>query len=186
MDLFKEKQPEILNLSHSLRLRKFQYSVPQALSWYQSAETLRLVCRQNCEPFDKVRLKRMYQYLEQHGELYYIESVINGSFKAIGDVALCPRDLPIVIGDPTYRGNGIGSHVIWALSCRAFTHGMTVVNVEDIYDDNIGSRRAFQKCGFTEDKKTKFGHSYQLTIEQYNRKKFVNRSLNSIDSGSGA
>lgn len=183
MDLFKEKQPEILNLSHSLRLRKFQYIVPQALSWYQDTETLRLICRQNYEPFDQVRLKRMYQYLEQHGELYYIELLTHGIFKAIGDVTLCPRDLPIVIGNSAYRGKGLGSRVIFALSQRAFAHGMTVVSIEDIYDDNIGSQRVFQKCGFSRDKKTKFGHSYQLFLDQFNRNKaFVNRSLNSIDS----
>jgi RimJ/RimL family protein N-acetyltransferase len=183
MNLFKEKQPEFLNLSHSLRLRKFQYIVPQALSWYQAPETLRLICRQNFAPFDQARLKRMYQYLEQHGELYYIESVNNGSFKAIGDVTLCPRDLPIVIGDSAYRGKGIGSRVILTLSQRAFAHGTAVVYVEDIYDDNIGSQRAFQKCGFSRAKKTKFGHSYQLFKDQCNRNiAFVNRSLNSIDS----
>jgi RimJ/RimL family protein N-acetyltransferase len=124
----------------------------------------------------------MYQYLEQHGELYYIESLTNGSYNTIGDVTLCHRDLPIVIGDPAYRGKGVGSRVIWILLQRAFAHGMTVVTVEDIYDDNIGSQRAFQKCGFSRDKKTKFGHSYQLSIEQYYRKKIVNRFPYSIDS----
>ncbi|MCO7125208.1 GNAT family N-acetyltransferase [Sporolactobacillus shoreicorticis] len=163
MNLFDAKQPELLNISCTLRLRKFNRVAPQALVWYQNEETLRLVCRNNPAPFDLVRLKRMYDYLEQHGELYYIECADNGWFHAIGDVTLCPHDLPIVIGDPAYRGKGIGSQVIRALTIRAMNYGIKELYVEDIYDDNIGSRRAFQKCGFTASKKTQFGHSYRLT-----------------------
>jgi len=163
MNLFDVDQPEMLSISPDLRLRKFDTIVPQASSWYQDEETLRLVCRNKAAPFDKERLKRMYDYLEQHGELYYIEVAENGLFHAIGDVTLCPHDLPIVIGDPVYRGKGIGSQVIRALIMRAVKHGMKELYVEDIYDDNIGSRRAFQKCGFSAYKKTHFGHSYRLS-----------------------
>ncbi|MDF2910221.1 MAG: histone acetyltransferase [Sporolactobacillus laevolacticus] len=162
MDIFQEKQPDNLYISQKLRLGKFQEIVPQALSWYQDEQILRLISRQNIAPYDQTRLKRMYDYLNGRGELYYIEYMTGNRFIKIGDVTLMPHDLPIVIGNPKFRGKGIARQIIHGLVARTFAQGMTEVYVEDIYNDNIGSQRAFEKCGFTRDKKTIFGHSYHL------------------------
>lgn len=50
----------------------------------------------------------MYNYLNNKGELYFIEVNENGKWKPIGDVTLWQEDMPIVIGEREYRGKGVG------------------------------------------------------------------------------
>ncbi|MCL1632912.1 GNAT family N-acetyltransferase [Sporolactobacillus sp. CPB3-1] len=167
MDLFQEKQPDILSVSTNLRLTKFRTIIPEALGWYQDETMLRMISRASPLAYDEARLSRMYHYLEQHGELYYIEYANKDSFVPIGDVTLCPRDLPIVIGNPAFRGNGIGTQVIRSLAERAFTMGMHEVYVQEIYDENTASRKAFEHCGFRKDAQTSFGHAYRLNASEF-------------------
>ena len=157
-------QPESLPVEKNLRLRRFDHAYDFALSWYQDEETTRLV---DGEPdrYSPGRLKRMYEYLDTHGELYFIEIQENGRWKPIGDVTLWPDDLPIVIGDPACRGRGIGRKVINALVGRARELGWTKLKVGEIYDFNEGSRRCFEACGFRPTAKTELGHHYVLDLE---------------------
>ncbi|MDN3956033.1 GNAT family N-acetyltransferase [Sporolactobacillus laevolacticus] len=134
------------------------------LNWYQDLQTLRLVDGPNREPYDRTLLFRMYSYLERHGELYYIEIKKGNVYIPIGDVTLESDDFPIVIGDSSFRGKGIGYQVVQALINSAKTQGMKKLYVQDIYDYNSGSIKLFEKCGFIKDKKTKLGHSYRLTL----------------------
>ncbi|WP_010632701.1 GNAT family N-acetyltransferase [Sporolactobacillus vineae] len=164
MDIFKEKQPEFIAINQHLRLHKFHEVDGRALDWYQDPQTLRLVDGPNRKPYDPTLLLRMYRFLDHHGELYYIEAIRAGVFLPIGDVTLEPDDLPIVIGNPNFRGKGIGTQVVQVLIRRAKEQGMTELYVRDIYDYNTGSRKLFQNCGFKSDKKTKLGHSYRLLL----------------------
>ena len=66
-------------------------------------------------PYDAEKLGRMYRYLDQQGELYWIEALENGCYRPIGDVTFWQEDMPIVIGDPAYRGKGVGRKVVSAL-----------------------------------------------------------------------
>lgn len=85
----------------------------------------------------------MYHYLNNIGELYFIEVLENGAYKPIGDVTFWEDDMPIVIGDPNYRGRRIGRKVISALIERAKELGFDHVSVGEIYDWNESSRRCF-------------------------------------------
>ena len=58
------------------------------------------------EPYTSEKLHRMYDYLNVHGELYFIEAKENGEFRPVGDVTFSVQDMPIVIGAAEYRGQG--------------------------------------------------------------------------------
>ena len=106
----------------------------------------------------------MYRYLNNAGELYFIEVLENGTYKPIGDVTFWQEDMPIVIGDPAYRGKGIGRKVISALIERGKSLGYDHLAVGEIYDWNAGSRRCFESVGFVAYEKSEKGSSYRLSL----------------------
>ena len=153
----------VIEISGDLRLRRFDSICPEAMGWYSDPELVWLVDGVR-EPYDAAKLERMYSYLNAHGELYYIEALENGSFKPIGDVTFSAADLPIVIGDPAYRGRGVGKAVIRRLIERARELGLREVRVREIYDYNLASRALFEGLGFIEDGKTSLGARYRLVL----------------------
>lgn len=156
-------QPEIISIDEALRLRRFDGQYSFALAWYQDAETNYLVDGKR-EPYDWTRLSRMYQYLEQKGELYFIEVMENGAYLPIGDVTFWQQDMPIVIGNRHYRGRTIGRKVISALVQRGKSLGYSCLQVEEIYDWNEGSHRCFESVGFRPYEKTEHGARYRLEL----------------------
>ena len=66
------RQPDIIGISEDLRLRRFDGCFDFALEWYQDTETVWLVDGMK-EPYTRGKLNRMYRYLDEHGELYFIE-----------------------------------------------------------------------------------------------------------------
>lgn len=158
-------QPDTIDISSTLRLRKFSDDCAFALNWYQDEETLLLVDGKT-DPYDMKRLFQMYHYLQGQGELYFIEYKAEDStnFIPIGDVTFGKEDIPIVIGDPTLRGKGIGKQVIRALINRARDLGFATLRVADIYDYNVGSRKLFEDCGFQATEVTEKGHGYLLVL----------------------
>lgn len=86
MPIFGIQQPEIINITSELRLRKFDNKYSFALAWYQDGETVKLVDGLDAEKYDSDTLKRMYEYLNNIGELYFIEILENNKFLPIGDV----------------------------------------------------------------------------------------------------
>ena len=157
------EQPQLLMINNTLRLRKYDGVFDFALPWYQNKETLRLVNGDEL-PMDKARIQRMYAYLNQHGELYFIEALEGTAFVPIGDVTWWEQDMPIVIGNFSYRGKGIGSLVIKRLIERAKALQYTALYVDEIYDYNLGSRKCFEKAGFVAYDKTENGRKYRLAI----------------------
>ena len=105
----------------------------------------------------------MYHYLDRHGELYFIE-VLEEDWKPIGDVCFWKEDLPIVIGDPAYRGKGIGSRVIAALVDRGRALGYDRLLVNEIYDWNSASRKCFEHAGFRVLEKTEKGNRFYMNL----------------------
>ena len=96
------EQPDVIQIDDTLRLRKYDGNHDFALAWYQDEETVWLVDG-NRNPYTVERLEGMYRYLNNAGELYFIEVLENGIYKPIGDVTFWQQDMPIVIGDPNYR-----------------------------------------------------------------------------------
>ena len=157
-------QPDILSVSDTLRLRRFDHVFDFALEWYQDAELVWLVDG-NRVPYSRERLTKMYTWLNDHGELYFIEVRERDLWKPIGDVTFWQENMPIVIGDPAYRGKGIGRTVIAALINRGRELGYPALHVDEIYEWNASSRRCFESLGFRERGKTEKGASYVLQLK---------------------
>ncbi len=157
------EQPEIIRIDERLRLRKYDGVHDFALAWYQDEETVWLVDGKR-DPYTMQRLGGMYRYLNDAGELYFIEVCENGTYKPIGDVTFWQEDMPIVIGDPNYRGKGIGRKIISALVRRGRALGYDYLCVEEIYDWNEGSRRCFESVGFAAYEKTTKGAAYRIIL----------------------
>lgn len=158
-------QPDFIVVDDELRLRKYDEPCDFALDWYQDSETVYLVDGVRT-PYDAEKLYRMYRVLNGRGELYFIEKkALNCSdYVPIGDVTFCQNDLPIVIGDKTLRGQGIGRRVIRALVERAKTLGYCSLDVQEIYSYNLGSRKMFESVGFRAIEETESGHCFRLDL----------------------
>ncbi len=156
-------QPEIIWIDESLRLRKYDGAHDFALAWYQDEETVWLVDG-NRNLYTAERLGGMYRYLNDAGQLYFIEILENGTFRPIGDVTFWQEDMPIVIGDRSCRGKKIGRRVISALVERGKELGYRYLEIGEIYDWNGGSRRCFESVGFSAYEKTEKGAKYRLPL----------------------
>ena len=153
------EQPEIIWIDDQLRLRRYDGAFETALPWYQDTETLMLVDGK-ADPYTPDRIKRMYDYLGERGEVYWIECRTEKGCVPIGDVTFWQKDMPIVIGRPEYRGIGIGRRVVETLCRRAEELCYPEIFVDEIYDFNTGSRRCFEAAGFVPCEKTAKGNRY--------------------------
>lgn len=156
-------QPDILQIDDTLRLKKFNLPCDFALPWYQDPETLYLVDG-NRTPYTLEKLHQMYAYLNNKGELYFIEALAKGHWQPVGDVTFWQEDMPIVIGDKAYRHQGIGQRVVGALISRAKTLGFKALGVAEIYHYNRPSQKLFEGLGFQKTEETQEGQSYCLIL----------------------
>ena len=157
------EQPAVIQIDDTLRLRKYDGVHDFALEWYLDEETVYLVDGKR-DPYTMERLGGMYRYLNDAGELYFIEILENGVYKPIGDVTFWQEDMPIVIGDPKYRGRKIGRKIVSALVQRGKELGYDHLEIGEIYDWNEGSRRCFESVGFVACEKTEKGSKYRLSL----------------------
>ncbi|MBR3841418.1 MAG: GNAT family N-acetyltransferase [Erysipelotrichales bacterium] len=157
-------QPLVIQIDENLRLRRYDGNHEFAFEWYQDIETIKLVDGVE-EPYSIEQLFRMYSYLNDHGELYFIEFCDSGKYFPIGDVTFWKDDLPIVIGDSRFRGKGIGKKVVATLIDRGKELGYSELYVGEIYSYNIGSIKLFESLGFKPYKNTEKGKSYKLVLK---------------------
>ena len=114
--------------------------------------------------YDWDELSGMYHYLENKGELYFIEVLEGEQYIPIGDVTFWQEDMPIVIGDRNWRGKNIGHRVIYTLVQRGKELGYRYLEVAEIYDWNVCSRHCFESIGFRACEKTEKGYKYRLVL----------------------
>jgi len=107
-------QPRIISIDATLRLRAYDGDYRKAVAWYRDPVVYR-----NSEGItdvsripDEDYVRRMYEFLSESGELYFIEVLEAGEFIPIGDVTLKEENPAIAIGVPEYRGVGIGRKVM--------------------------------------------------------------------------
>ena len=156
-------QPAYIQIEDTLRLRRYDGTADFALPWYQDEALVYLVDGVK-KAYDREYLYDMYNYLDAHGELYFIEALEDGIWTPIGDVTFSPSDMPIVIGEAAYRGRGIGQKVIRALMDRGRALGFDKLGVREIYDFNTASIRCFTACGFAPVEKTDPGWRYEAKL----------------------
>ena len=157
------EQPELLPVDEELRLRRYDEEDEFAVAWYQDEETLMLVDGK-FQPYDRERLKKMYHYLNERGEVYFIELKDENGWRPIGDVTFWQEDMPIVVGEKGLRGKKIGRRVVKALTERAKKLGYKELYVDMIYHYNTGSQRMFESVGFTAYQTTEKGKKYKLKL----------------------
>lgn len=155
---------DVLQIEETLRLRRFDGNYEFAFEWYQDPETVLLVDGK-AELYSYETLTNMYNYLNDKGELYFIEVNENGEWKPIGDVTFWQEDMPIVIGEREYRGKGIGKKVISAFVEHGKAVGYDKLYVGEIYDFNIASQKCFESVGFRRYEKTEKGYRYVLELK---------------------
>ncbi|MTI48225.1 MAG: GNAT family N-acetyltransferase [Firmicutes bacterium] len=164
------KQPSILNVDKNIRLRKTEESEwITALPWYENPSVL--YYSEGIEDLEKKynldTIKRMYKYLSENGELYFIEFLEKDKWTSIGDVTLSENNFPIVIGDETYWGRGIGKKVIETLLLRAKNIGISKIYIPTIYKYNDRSRNLFTSLGFNKVSESDKEESFQLELDNY-------------------
>ena len=158
------EQPAYIDIDDSLRLRAYDGVFDFANDWYQDIESLELIDgRGKARPYTQERLHKMYTYLNDHGELYFIEKQTDDGYIPVGDVTFWQDDMPIVIARP-YRNQGIGRQVIQRLIMRAKELGYRQIRVKEIFDYNIASQHLFESCGFQKSSSTSQGSGYFLDL----------------------
>ena len=157
------EQPAYIQIEDDLRLRRYDGTADFALPWYKDVELVFLVDGVR-KAYGREYMYDMYTYLDAHGELYFIEALENGAWTPIGDVAFSREDMPIVIGEPAYRGRGVGRKVVRALMDRGRVLGYETLGVREIYDFNAASIRCFMACGFAPVEKTEQGWRYEAKL----------------------
>jgi RimJ/RimL family protein N-acetyltransferase len=155
-------QPFVIEVDKALRLRTPDRSDwSKALPWYTNPTVLYYSEGVTDRVYDLTIIDRMYSYLIDIGELYFIE-VYENQWKAIGDVTLSEVNMPIAIGDEKYFGRGIGKKVVSKLIERAKDIGMNRIFIPSIYVYNIRSQNLFKSLGFVEVSSTDKEKSFEL------------------------
>ena len=111
-------------------------------------------------------VKGMCQYLDTHGELYYIEVLENGSFLPIGDVTVKAENPPIAIWLERYRGVGVGTLVMQTVIRRLKELGVRQITGSTVYKGNLPSQRLHEKLGFRRVGETETDFIYDLKINE--------------------
>ena len=113
-----------------------------ALEWYQDLDLCKQVDNRD-SVYDLDLLKRMYKYLNKHGDLYYIKY----KNRLCGDVCLQPDgEINIVVAKP-FQNKHIGRRVISEIIKMAKEKNIQELHAE-IYSFNTQSQRMFQSLGF--------------------------------------
>jgi GNAT superfamily N-acetyltransferase len=116
-----------VQLEHGpIRLQRVELDEYQRLAadWYANAEVLRL-SEGGAQPYGPAQIEAMYKALCRQGELYVIDIATDDGWYAVGDAALLPDAVPIVVGRPEYRSRGVGTAVLQLLIARARERGVS-------------------------------------------------------------
>lgn len=149
MPLNRHKQPQIIDLGNGIRLAAYDGRHEEALLWYTNPFVY-----YNSEGItdgpipDPAYIDRMYSYLDQNSELYFIEVLSAGTYVRVGDVAIKPKNLPIVIGNDDFRGKGISKVVMNYAFKRLKDLGYHTVNESIVYKHNQTSKQMHESLGY--------------------------------------
>lgn len=113
-----------------------------ALAWYQDLELCKQVDNRD-SVYDLDLLKRMYQYLNKHGDLFYIKY----KGRLCGDVCLQPSGEVNIVISKQYQNKHIGRRVMNEIIQLAREKEIRELHAE-IYSFNTQSQRMFQSVGF--------------------------------------
>lgn len=125
-----------------IQLVQYYPNYKTTLMWYQDLDLCKQVDNRETV-YDLDLLKRMYKYLNQHGDLFYIKY----KNRLCGDVCLQPSgEVNIVISKP-FQNKHIGRRVIIEIIKIAKEKNIQELHAE-IYSFNKQSQKMFQSIGF--------------------------------------
>ena len=160
------EQPNIININESLRLIKYNGNYEIALRGYQDPYVY-----QNSEGiFDDTKkpdleyIKGMFKWLNNNGELYYIQVKDGQDYISIGDVTIKDVNPPITIWYEKYRGIGIGTKVMKTVIKRLKELGYDKITGTTIYKWNLSSQRMHEKLGFVKVDDNDDEYIYELNL----------------------
>ena len=116
-----------------------------ALNWYQDRQLVKQVDDVD-EMYSPEKLKAMYEYLDKHGDCFYI------SYKGdiIGDVSLYDKDTIAIVICREYQNMHIGRQCVREMIELAKEKGLKKVKAH-IYPFNHQSQKMFLSLGFFEE-----------------------------------
>lgn len=133
-----------IKISDTLFLQPYDYLRKESLVWYSDLEIQWLVNGTSI-PFNYSDIERMYEWQNEHGELFYIEYLEKNIFQTIGDVCFSDKDFAIVI-DKRFQGRGVGKKVVKYFENKLNKNKS--FRVKSVYKYNKGSQRLFESLGF--------------------------------------
>ena len=133
-----------------IQLIRYYPNYAVTLKWYQDAELCKQVDNRDTV-YDLSLLKAMYNYLNRHGNLYYIKY----KNRLCGDVCLQPDgEINIVVAKP-FQNRHIGRRVIGEIIRLAKEKNLPKLYA-NIYSFNTQSQRMFESMGFRQEETEKF------------------------------
>ncbi|MDD6263384.1 MAG: GNAT family N-acetyltransferase [Clostridiales bacterium] len=129
-------------IDSEIRLIPYYRNDAASFPWYQDSDVCKQVDNRDT-PYDLELLHRMYDYLNAHGNCYYIE------YRGVlaGDVTLGDNAEISIVVCKEYQNRHIGRRCVTDMLKLAGEKGMKRVKA-NIYSFNEQSRRMFQSVGF--------------------------------------
>ena len=160
------EQPTVIEIGDDIRLLKYNGDYDIALIGYQDPYVY-----QNSEGiFDDTKkpdinyIKGMFEWLNNNGELYYIQIREGQDFISIGDVTIKDVNPPIAIWYGKYRGIGIGTKVMKIVIKRLKELGYEKITGTTVYKWNESSQRMHEKLGFVKVDENEDEYIYELNL----------------------
>ena len=160
------EQPIVIEVDENIRLLKYNGNYEIALSGYQDP----YVYKNSEGVFDDAKkpdidyIKGMFEWLNNNGELYYIQIREGQDFISIGDVTIKDVNPPIAIWYGKYRGIGIGTKVMKIVIKRLKELGYEKITGTTVYKWNESSQRMHEKLGFVKVDENEDEYIYELNL----------------------
>ncbi|MBF6625639.1 GNAT family N-acetyltransferase [Aerococcaceae bacterium zg-BR9] len=113
-----------------------------SLTWYQDIDICKQIDNMD-ELYNLERLHRMYDYLCEHGDCYYIQY----QGQLIGDVSLLDDGAIAIVICKAYQNRQIGRRCVLEMLQLAYEKGLSSVKA-NIYSFNRQSQKMFLAAGF--------------------------------------
>lgn len=131
-----------ITVNENINLVPYSENYDTTLKWYKDKD----VCKQvdNIDfVYDIERLQKMYNYLNTHGNLYYIEY----NNELVGDISLTDDNEITIVVCKEFQNKHIGRNCVKKILELARENGLKSVTAS-IYDFNHQSRKMFEAVGF--------------------------------------
>lgn len=167
------KQPDIIQVNDCIRLKQYDGNDEEALKGYQDPfvyQNSEGIFDANQKP-DIHYVKRMFEWLNHHGELYFIQICVNEEYISIGDVTIKDVNPPIAIWYKEYRSIGIGTAVMKVVIERLKQLGYSKISRSIVYAQNVYSKKMHERLGFKKVGETENAWVYEYQWGERDNKK---------------